>query len=62
MISASVWLTAEDHDELHRRIVGVSEFLTEGFGYVDDADRPVQDRSWLDQLTAQDSNDSEVIG
>jgi biotin carboxylase len=59
---ASVWLTADDHTELHRRIVGVSEFLTDGFGYLDAADRPVQDRSWLAQLTAQDSHDSEVIG
>ena len=59
---AAVWLTAEDHAELHRRVVGVSEFLTDGFGYVDAGDRPVQDRSWLDQLTAQDPNGSEVIG
>jgi biotin carboxylase len=54
---AAVWLTADDHAELHRRAVGVSEFLTDGFGYLDAEDRPVQDRSWLDQLTAQDPND-----
>ena len=32
---AAVWLTADDHDELHRRVVRTSEFLTDEFGYVD---------------------------
>jgi hypothetical protein len=59
---ASVWLTADNHADLHRQIVGVSEFLTDEFGYVDADDQPVHDRSWLDQLTAQDPDESEVTG
>jgi len=55
-------LTADNHADLHRQIVGVSEFLTDEFGYVDADDQPVHDRSWLDQLTAQDPYESEVTG
>ncbi|HJQ01701.1 MAG TPA: hypothetical protein VJ851_08880 [Jatrophihabitans sp.] len=51
---ATVWLAADDHDQLHERVVRISEFLFEGFDYVDSDGRPVHDRSWLDKLTEDD--------
>jgi biotin carboxylase len=64
---AAVWLTADDHDQLHERVTRISEFLTDGFDYVDEDGQPVHDRSWLAKLTEDDSarpprTDDEVTG
>jgi biotin carboxylase len=48
---ARLWLAADDYADLRARLIGVTEFLTERFAYVDGTGQPVHDRGWLDTIS-----------
>lgn len=47
---ALVWLSADDHDGLHRKLVRVAEFLTTHFVFADKEGRIVREISWFEQI------------
>lgn len=50
---AKVWLAAGSHDELHARLIDLCVFLTDEFGFIDQAGARVRESSWLERISAR---------
>ncbi len=49
---AKVWLAADSHGELHARLIDLAVFLTDEFGFSDEAGAGVREDSWLERISA----------
>jgi biotin carboxylase len=49
--AAKIWLTADDHDELHRRLTGMTQFLASRFEFADGSGQAVEDTAWLEAVS-----------
>jgi biotin carboxylase len=48
---AWAWLAADNHGDLHRKLLGVAQFLGEKFEFADEHGLPVDDDRWIEKIS-----------